>query len=479
MSSRLTPYVCPEVDAYLREEEVLRSLIRTYGSPLNVVLPEVAFGNYQKFNALFESLGVRSTVYLAAKANKSKAIARRMAFSGSSIDVASLGELSDALIAGFSGERIEATGPKNDEFLKSCVLHKVLINVDDIHELDRIEALCSELIGPMHPVRVPIYIRLAIPRRITNRPDRFGVPPAEVAAAVARVRTSSYLLLKGFSFHFSTDKVSERVAMLNEALQTFIVYKKEQHPNFALTDIDIGGGYLINHLASKTEWDEFISTLKASVLQGDQTELTWNRSGLGFNVEGGKLRGSKSFSDYYQPKNQFETLREILLSPFDDTGSPLADVLRDLGVRICIEPGQSFFDQAGFTAAKIMHIKKTEHGQTLIVLDMNRTNINATDQEYMPDPLVLFSKTDGSRDAVGEGFLVGNLCLPADFISRRKFFFGQPVSVGDVLLFMNTAPYLMDFSESTTLKQRVARKIALVRRAEGVEWYEDENYIHL
>jgi diaminopimelate decarboxylase len=109
---KLAPALDEAALPYLKEEGLLRQLVQTYGSPLNVMLPAVAVKNYDTFLSVFESQHLTHKIYIAAKANKSQAILKRMSFTSAFIDVASRQELIDALTAGFSGNRIEATGPK-------------------------------------------------------------------------------------------------------------------------------------------------------------------------------------------------------------------------------------------------------------------------------------------------------------------------------------------------------------------------------
>jgi diaminopimelate decarboxylase len=71
-------------------------------------------------------------------------------------------------------------------------------------------------------------------------------------------------------------------------------------------------------------------------------------------------------------------------------------------------------------------------------------------------------------------YLLGNLCLPDDLVSRRLVPFPRPPRPGDLLAFPNTAGYFMDFSESQTLLQRTAAKVAVDRRAGRWSWSRDE-----
>jgi diaminopimelate decarboxylase len=474
---KLAPRIATEAQSYITAGNLLKQLLRTYGSPLNIMLPSVAVTNYQAFEDVFSSYALKHKIYIAVKANKSQAILKRMAFTNACVDVASTQELIDALAAGFSGNRIEATGPKNQEFLKLCIAHDVQINVDDYNELVQIEAICEKLF--ITNKQVGVYLRLSIPYAFYNKCDRFGNPTQQFEQSCDFIKSTRHIKLTGLSFHFSTDKIYDRVKMISYTLEKVIALQKETHPNFQISHINIGGGYLINYVASKEEWHAFQTTIRESVLAGEQNNLSWNKFGFGYNVDKNTLKGTKSFVDMYQSVNAQAVISEILTTHNEEFGSSLADIIRDLNLTICIEPGQSFFDQTGFTLASVMNIKKTEKGLNLLVLDMNRSNINAGDSEYLLDPIII-SNSNG-ENGVTDGFLVGNLCLPSDLISRRRFYFERPVAIGDVLLFCNTAPYLMDFSESNTLKQKIAPKIALVedKNESTFMHFTDTSYTHL
>ena len=61
------------------------------------------------------------------------------------MDVASHGELLSALQAGFVGERLEATGPKNEKFIRLALQHGVVIAIDSTDELFLISKVLSRL----------------------------------------------------------------------------------------------------------------------------------------------------------------------------------------------------------------------------------------------------------------------------------------------------------------------------------------------
>ena len=241
---------------------------------------------------------------------------------------------------------------------------------------------------------------------------------------------------------------------------------------FDIKVIDIGGGLAINYVASQKEWNSYVSTLKESLLNPEMDSMSWQNSGLGFWAEDGKIRGGANFSDFYISHTPAEQLSGFLGLQLNNLGVSFGQFLSENGITIFIEPGRALVEQAGVTVAKVLYQKQTESGETLIVCDMNRSNLNSQDMEYMCDPIVL-NKEKRNR---GGGFLVGNLCLPHDFLTRRKIYFPSLPDEGDLIVFPNTAGYLMDFSESHTLRQPIAKKIALKHDKNKFSYYEDDKY---
>ncbi len=81
----------------------------------------------------------------------------------------------------------------------------------------------------------------------------------------------------------------------------------------------------------------------------------------------------------------------------------------------------------------------------------------------------------GRRGPVGV-HLVGNLCLEADLITRRLVFLPRLPRAGDVLAFVNTAGYAMDFHAHQAQRQPSARTVAVEREGDSWRWCPDEDY---
>ena len=95
---------------------------------------------------------------------------------------------------------------------------------------------------------------------------------------------------------------------------------------------------------------------------------------------------------------------------------------------------------------------------------MNRTQCRSTSDDFLVDPLLLRpAATRGEpRPAPIEGYLVGAYCIERELLTWRRLRFPHGVAVGDIVVFPNTAGYLMHILESASHQIPLARN--LVRR---------------
>lgn len=467
----LTPYLHSNWTKVIQKETLIKDLLSAFGSPLNLVIPENAVENFYSLNEALKNKLQKYKIYFAIKANKSESILRELSKTEICIDVASIGELKTALSNGLTGSRIEATGPKNSDFLVLAIQHNVAINVDDVTEIEIIKEIVEKLAVTD---KIKIIFRLnefSSTTKVIQKDFRFGNKHSEILQSLQNLDTQKFELL-GFSMHIPSTNIKERVIGLENLLD---LYFDSIKIGFNPKLINIGGAFANNFLESESEWHNYITALKESVVNKDHESMTWNNSGLGFWSEEGKLRGSAKFSDFYIKTNPAKEIEYILNQYSEKYGSSYATILNENNIELVIEPGRAMLQDVGITAAKIINIKKSLQNETLFVVDMNRSNLNSQDLEFMSDPIVISTNKAISENSSVSGFIAGNLCLPHDFISRRKVFFKQAPQIGDILLFINTAAYFMDFGESETLRHPVAKKIAL-KTKESIEWFEDTTY---
>ena len=63
-----------------------------------------------------------------------------------------------------------------------------------------------------------------------------------------------------------------------------------------------------------------------------------------------------------------------------------------------------------------------------------------------------------------------------DIIFKHKIYTDIIPQAGDLVVFVNTAGYFMDFEQSHTIKQKIATKVIATFENEKVHFCMDENY---
>jgi diaminopimelate decarboxylase len=477
--NRLRPKVSaaihPAISRFLTNRILPFALVDGFGSPLNVMFPRNIKETISRFEQVYKERHLQGTIFYTSKPNKSTSLKREGAMTRVGLDVSSEGELKAALSCGFHPTRIEATGPKNIDYLSLCVQQGVLINVDNFTELQQIAAMRSFLPSDR---KARILVRLdgfhPGPIKFTEQDSSFAISVNDASAVIDfLVKHSDSIDFYGFSFHFNAGDYSRRPGAIETCLAlTFDCINRGLTPRA----LDIGGGYRIRYAADQDEWNAYIEELKSSVL-GNRSSLTWNDSGLGFYREEGLLRGAPNFMEHYHKNDGHEDLASVVDAPlasFD--GYSAARILSENMFELYIEPGRALLDQCGITLAHVNLAKSSMRGEQLVVLDMNRTNLNSTQLKLMTDPVVLYR--DENRSPADDGVMyVGNLCLTHDMIQYHKTFPPYLPRTGDIVAFINTAAYQMDFAETNVLQQRVAQKVAVVETEPGAfRWFADDLY---
>lgn len=472
---RVRAAIHPQLQRFLADRELALSLLDGLGSPLNVVFPDRVAENIAGFHRVYAERGLTGTVYMTHKPNKSQALIRRAALEKIGLDVSSEGELASGLRAGFAGSRIEATGPKSLAYLALCVQQGVLINVDNRQELTQLLAMHAAL-GRAEKLRVLVRLDGFKSDRVrfTRQDSSFGIPAEEASELLAFLKThSSVFDFHGFAFHFNAGDMLRRGPAMETCLElTFEAMRLGLRPR----GLDIGGGYRITYAASQDEWNAYVDALKESVL-GERPPLSWNDSGLGFRNENGLIRGAPNFMEHWQKLTGADDLAGIIDMPlpgFDDMSC--ARILSENLLELYVEPGRALLDQAGLTLARVAGTKRSMHGDRLVALEMNRTNLNAAQLKLMTDPVPLY-RDDAPRESASDGVLyIGNLCLATDMIQYHKTFPDRLPAEGDAVAFVNTAAYQMDFAESAVLQQRLGAKVAIAEVGGRLRWFQDDLY---
>jgi diaminopimelate decarboxylase len=473
---RLTPVLAPPVEHFLQTYADMTTLPLSFGSPLNLLFPTSMTEATRAFVQTLERHGVQGNVHFAHKPTKSKAFVKQAYADHIAIDVASKAELLDALEAGFTGEMIEATGPKNKEFLLLALQQRCSIAVDSIDELE----LLLQYARVLHlTTPVTVLIRwhglYSHKQQVLTKESRFGITVQRFDEVMALCR-DSLIDLKGFAFHIDTTSESEKVAAIEHML---LLLLQAQEEGFTPTIINIGGGFKVNYLAHQEEWDAYTTAIKQSIA-GAIPSLTWNQTGYGFKLVDGQVRGVPNYYQYYNKVAGPAFLNSLLETPLERfeqrTG---AQVMNDLMLELWIEPGRALLDQCGLTLATVTFVKRSLRGEWLVGLDMNKSNLSSIEDEMLCDPLVFSRHERALEDYTPEQgvYFVGNLCQEHDLIYRHKTFLPHLPRRDDLVVFVNTAAYHMDFNESASIGHPIAKKLVVVATgADTFRLYEDHLY---
>lgn len=465
----LEPLVDGLLSDVLAEPDRLSAMVEALGSPLNVVVPERMAENAAEYHAVYSRHRLTGKIYFAHKANRSSALIRGLVAGRCGVDVASLGELRHVLAAGFTGDRIMATGPKDAEFLWLAARVGAVVNADSREELAELAALVARFGSAPAPVmiRLSAFDSPGVP--ILSRPSRFGVHARELGATLDLLdQHRDVLRLHGVSYHLDTTGVDEKALALEGCL---LAMRQALDRGFAPTAVDIGGGFGVNYLADRGEWERYTTELGAAVL-GARPPMTWQNHGYGLRAEAGTLRGALGVYPAYRAVAGAGYLDELLARESPSLGRPLATLLLENLYDLHIEPGRGLTDQCGLTLARVVEVRTTHTGDVLVRVAANSRDISTEDHAVLMDP-VLLPERPGTPTGV---YLTGNLCLEDDFITRRQVTLPRTPVPGDLLAFVNTAGYFMDFAADHALMQPIARTVAVYHDAGGWAWCLDEQY---
>ncbi|MFF3334864.1 alanine racemase [Streptomyces sp. NPDC002888] len=439
MTPALPSHTTPEVRALLGDA-LLHELSHGLGGPYHVLFQGRFDTNAAAFREVFTEAGVDGRVYFAKKANKAAVYAERAAVAGLGVDVASHGELREALAAGVRGEDLVVTGPaKGDDLLRVAVLQGALIAVDALDELDRLLALASELDRTAR-----VLLRRVPPQQPHSR---FGLDDGDLRGALRRC-ADGHVDMEGFSFHLSGYDVRQRVDLAAE-----LIHLCAEARTFGLRAdrISIGGGFAVDYVDAE-DWRRFEESRRPE------------------HFHAGKSFGG--FYPYHSPVAGADALRAILAATPTGEGADLATLLRAAGVALLVEPGRALLNQAGFTVFRVQGVKERD-GYAVLTVDGSSLSLSEQwfDSEFLPDPVLVPAGSGPVADAGPYPACVGAAtCLESDLLTWRKIPFPLQPAVGDLLVYLNTAGYQMDSNESPFHELALPPKVVVEPSASSFRW---------
>ncbi len=440
----------------LKDKKLLKNMGNILGYPYNIIIPEEIKANITSFETVFKNHNMNYKIFFAHKCNKSSAVIKECLYNNISVSACSLNELKHSLSCGYQGKNILANGPKNKDFTLLAIQHNVNISVDNMDELIQTNELAIKL-----NVSVNILLRINnIDSDNIKKESKFGFDNTEFKKALYYINDNNKLNLIGLEIHLDTINIKEKISGVAKCIKYIT---KLIDMGFDIRVLDIGGGFPINYLDNRDDYDKSVSELKDSFASG-KYNLTWDNYTYGIRVDKGVLRGDLN-TTYLNEIAKDEYLKNIIEAKVD--GRMICDIINDLGLQIWIEPGKAILDNVGLDITRVNFVKEIDN-KKIVGLEMKKSDLTLMG-EVFADPICL---NDNDKENV---FLSGNLCRENDFIYQRVININSP-KVDDLIVFFNTAPYLQDFEVSETAMHDVAKKIIIRKGKNGFELFSDEEY---
>src|SRR5687768_12671438 len=370
----------------------LEKVAQEFGTPLYVYSAGTILDHYRRLDAALAPLD--HLICYAVKANSNGAILKLLAEAGAGFDIVSGGELFRVLKAGGTADKCTFAGVgKSQEEIEYALDEGVFsFNVESEAELGWIDRIARG-----KGVRAPIALRVnpdvdagTHAYVSTGRSEnKFGIALHRVARVYERAAGMPNIRIRGVQMHIGSQITN--ATPFAEAIAKVVPLVRELKEKHALKFFSIGGGMGIIY--------------RRALESG---------SGKWWHEHDGEA-SAFSVADY----------RDAVVPP-----------LRELGLRVLIEPGRFLVGNAGVLLTRVRYVKEAEQKKFLIVdagmNDLIRPALYQSYHEIVP----VRESTDGKRESVD---VVGPVCESGDFFAQDREV--PEMKEGDLMALMSAGAY--------------------------------------
>jgi diaminopimelate decarboxylase len=378
------------------EDVDLERVAEKYGTPLYVYSAGTILDHFRRLNSALGDLG--HLICYAVKANSNRAVLSLLSQEGAGFDIVSGGELFRVLAAGGDPRKCTFAGVgKSQEEIEYALDQRVLsFNVESEAELAGIDRVARNK-GVQAPIalRVNPDVDAGTHRYIsTGRSEnKFGIALDRVAEVYEQAARMPNIAICGLQMHIGsqiTDAAPFAAAIAK--VTPLILRLRERHP---LEFFSIGGG-------------------------------------IGIVYESSFASGS---GDWWSEKDRVQATT-ILPLTIHDYAAAILPPLRELGLRVLVEPGRLLVGNAGVLLTRVRYIKRAEHKKFVIVdagmNDLIRPALYQSYHEIVP----VCEAQDSAREVVD---VVGPVCESADFFAQDRPL--PEMKEGDLVALMSAGAY--------------------------------------
>lgn len=407
------------------EEVAVERLAREFGTPLFVYSERTLTHHYQRLSGSMEDLD--HLICYAVKANSNLAVLRVLSNLGSGFDIVSAGELQRVLAAGGDPRCCVYAGVgKTEEEIAFALKQDVYsFNVESVPELERINRVASRL-----KKRAPVALR---------------VNPNVDAKTHAKITTGLYENKFGIAFE-EVERVYAQAAKL---------------PNLWLRGVQMHIGSQLTKLSPFQKAVSKIAPLAKRLTQVHGIEFLSIGGGIGIIYEPALASGTAKWWEGRKART--------ILTP-EKYADRLAPKLKNLGLRILLEPGRFITGNAGILVTRVEYVKKTA-GKNFVIVDSAMNDLLRPAFYDAYHEIVPTTRRKGARQIVSD--VVGPICETGDqFCQDRPL---PTVKEGDHLAIMSAGAYGFVMASNYNSRPLAAevlvrgKKAALVRERQPVK----------
>ena len=401
------------------EDVDLARVAEKFGTPLYVYSAGTILDHYCRLDAALAPLD--HLICYAVKANSNRAILKLLAQEGAGFDIVSGGELYRVLAAGGDPARCTFAGVgKSREEIEYALEQRVYsFNVESEAELDYIDRIAGA-----KNMRAPIALR-ANPDvdphthdyiSTGSRENKFGIALDRIAGVYKRAAKMRNIDVIGVQMHIGSQITDAQP--FADAIKKIAPIVRDLKSKYQIEFFSVGGGLGIVYKSSfesgtQEWWDEWVARDPATA---------------------GRPRTSALSIQQYV---------DAILPP-----------LRELKLRIFLEPGRLLVGNAGVLLTRVRYIKDTGEKKFAVVdagmNDLIRPALYGSYHEIMPveEPSCLGSvaadprgegKSQGKSKSLQKIDIVGPVCESGDFFALDREM--PEMREGDLLAIMSAGAY--------------------------------------
>lgn len=380
------------------EENPLPRLAEKYGTPLYVYSAGMIEQRYQEFDQAFRN--IPHIVCYSVKANSNLSILRMLAKKGSGFDIVSGGELERVLSADREAAKrvvFSGVGKTREELTAALKAGILIFNVESESELWAL-AECAGRLRKTASMALRVNPDVAAethPYISTGlHKHKFGIPVAQARALYAKAAGTRYLKGRGVSVHIGS-QITDATPFGEAMSRVADLVRELRADDHRIEYVDAGGGLGISYEKPGAEFAEVVKGYARS----------------------------------------------------------LAEPLRDLRVRLLLEPGRSIIGPSGILLTSVVY-KKANDGKRFLIVDaaMNdliRPALYGAYHEIVP---VIESEKAAAQKETTD--IVGPVCETGDFFARDREL--PAVEEGSLLAILDAGAYGMALSSNYNTRPRPA-----------------------